>query len=330
MRSVLVLVALILATGAAFYVVWMNRASEKIVTAVIPIAIAALIGVGLTVFVFGGQPPLTVKFPAVFLYQFSDKAPFAAPDRPMLNSLFEVPELQRDHPERMADETSGATLYHHLLQKAIIDILAQHHRFSWETDISRFDMGMIEEMAGPSPDASGPSTKLSLEELQQLLKDNRFRDSRFMQPELTLPRGTNARIKAPVTSATAGEEGEIVFENDFVHLSITTRFSSWGRTLGPYRLISGYTQEKDSEFQRAEYLITIKAEFNRLRSGHPDMSRYRKWVEQIVSELETSLDEQVIWAKTKDNYVFRKQLQQFGGVDLGPERPHTLNPPEYH
>ena len=88
MRPVLVLAALILATGVAFYVVWMNRASEKIVTAVIPIAIAALIGVGLTVFVFGGQPPLTVKFPAVFLYRSSDKAPWTPPARPMLNSLF--------------------------------------------------------------------------------------------------------------------------------------------------------------------------------------------------------------------------------------------------
>ena len=306
MRPVLVLAALILATGVAFYVVWMNRASEKIVTAVIPIAIAALIGVGLTVFVFGGQPPLTVKFPAVFLYRSSDKAPWTPPARPMLNSLFEVPELQRDHPERIADDTSGATLYHHLLQKAIIDILAQHHRGGWETDISRFDMGMIEEMAGPSPDASAPSMKLSFEEIKQLLKENRFHDSRFMQPELTLPRGTRVRIKAPEINSTVGEEGEIVLDNDFVCMSIKTRQSSWMRSLGPYRWIFGYTREKDSEFQRAEYLITIKAEFKRLRSGHPEMSKYKHWVEQIVSELQTALDEQIIWAKTKENYVFMK------------------------
>ena len=60
------------------------------------------------------------------------------------------------------------------------------------------------------------------------------------------------------------------------------------------------------------------------------MSKYKHWVEQIVSELQTALDEQIIWAKTKENYVFMKQLQQFGGVDLGPERPPNLNPPEYH
>ena len=229
----------------------------------------------------------------------------------------------------MADDTSGATLYHHLLQKAIIDILAQHHRHAWETDISRFDIGTVEEMSGPSPNASAPGMKLSFEEIKQLLKNNRFQDSRFMQPELTLPRRTKVRIKAPEINSTAGEEGEIVFENDFVHLSIKTRFSSSMRSLGPYRLIFGYTSDKDNEFQRAEYLITINAEFNRLRSGHPEMSKYKHWVEQVASELQTALDEQVIWAKTKENYVFVKQLQQFG-VDLGPERPPTLNPPEYH
>jgi hypothetical protein len=95
-------------------------------------------------------------------------------------------------------------------------------------------------------------------------------------------------------------------------------------SLGPYRLILGYTSDKDNEFQRAEYLITINAEFNRLRSGHPEMSKYKHWVEEVVSELQTALDEQVIWAKTKENYVFVKQLQQFG-VDLGPERPPTSN-----
>jgi len=157
MRSVLVLAALILATVVTFYVVWMNRASEKIVTAVIPIAIAALIGVWLTVFIFAGQPPLTLNFPAVFLYRSSDKAPWTPPTRPMLYSLSEVPELQKDHPERMADDTSGATLYHHLLQKAIIDILAQHHRHAWKTDISRFDIGVVEEMGVASPNAEAAS-----------------------------------------------------------------------------------------------------------------------------------------------------------------------------
>jgi hypothetical protein len=328
MRSALLMV-LLMATLIAFYFVWMNRASEKIISAVIPIGIAALTAVGLTVFVFGGQPPVTVKFPAVFLYQSSDRYPFTPPSRPLLNSLFEVPELHKNHPDRMLDETSGATLYHHLLQKAIFDVLVMHHSGGWETEINRFDMGMIEEMSGPSPDASAPSLKLSIDNLNRLLKGNRFGDSRLIQLTLSLPPGTHVEVRAPEANPVAGEEGEIVFENDYVRLSIKTRFSSRMSSLGPYRLMLGYTWEKDREFQRAEYLITVKAEFSRLRSGHPDMPKYKHWIDQIVSELQNALDEQAIWAQTKSNYFYSKQLQQFGAVDTGPDRPLTLSPPEF-
>jgi hypothetical protein len=329
MKAVLLLVLLIVATGFAFYLVWMNRGSEKIVTAVIPIAIAALIGVALAVFVFGGEAPITVKFPAVFLFRALDKAPWVPPSRPVLQSLFEVPELQKDHPELMSDDTQGATLYHHLLQKVIIDILCQHHQFAWETDISRFDIGFVEEKSGPSASAA-PSTQLSGAQIQQLLRGNRFAQSRYAPMKLALPRGKALSIKIPQNDLTLVEEGEIVLANDFVHLSITTRFSQWMRSLGPYRLVLGYSWEQDKEFHRAAYLVTIHAEFNRLRSGHPDMPKYKNWVDQIISELQTALDEQLIWAKTKENYLFTKQLEQFGAIEVQPaNRPLTLNPPEY-
>jgi hypothetical protein len=60
------------------------------------------------------------------------------------------------------------------------------------------------------------------------------------------------------------------------------------------------------------------------------MPKYKNWVEQIISELQTGLDEQLIWAKTKENYLFTKQLQQFGAVEQTGTRPLTLNPPEFH
>jgi len=329
MKAIIILVTLIAATAGVFYVVWMNRASEKIVTTVIPIAIVALVGVLITVFVFGGEPPVVKKFPVLFLFRRSDKAPWTPPDRPLLLSLFEVPELMKNHPELMDDSTEGATLYHHLLQRAMIDIIARHHRSSWETEIDRFEIGGgTEEFSGPVPGAIEPSVKLSFDQIKEVLKGNRFAESPYMRPEITLQVGTSLKVTAPSNYGSGGEEGQILVTNDFVRLSIKTQYSSWMRSLGGYRLILGYSYDQDKEFATTQYLVSVEAEFNRLRSGHPKMSKYRRWVEQIVSEIQAELDEQVVWPKTRDAFTFRKQLQQFGSAEVL-ERPLTLNAPEY-
>jgi hypothetical protein len=329
MKAIFVLVTLIAATAVAFYVVWMNRASEKIVTTVIPIAIVALVGVLIAVFVFGGEPPVVKKFPVVFLFRRSDKAPWTPPDRPLLMSLFEVPELMKTHPELMGDNTEGATLYHHLLQRAMIDIIARHHRSSWETDIERFEIGSgTQEFSAPVPGATEPNVKVSFDQIKEALKGNRFAESPYMRPELALPVGTSLTVTVPTNNGSGAEEGQILLTNDFVRLSIKTQQSMWSRSLGGYRLILGYSYDQDQEFATTQYLVSVEAEFSRLRSGHPKMSKYRRWVEQMVSEIQTELDEQVVWSKTRDTFLFRKQLQQFGSVEV-PVRPLTLNAPEY-
>ncbi len=53
MKAVIILLVSGLLTASAFYLVWMNRASEKLLSAVIPVAVAALAGILVAVFVFG-------------------------------------------------------------------------------------------------------------------------------------------------------------------------------------------------------------------------------------------------------------------------------------
>jgi hypothetical protein len=327
MKAYSVLILLVIFTALAFYVVWMNRESEKIVTAVVPISVAALIGVFLTVFLFGGEAPVTAKFPAVFLFRISDRAPLAPPDRPQLLSLFEVPTLGAEHPELIQDNDNGATLYHHFLQKAIIDTLRFRYASTWETEVVDFKTGMGQQQASqPAPDATEPSTTLTAAEITTLLKGNRFAGVDFVTlPQIALPPGSTLKIRAPHTANAVPFEGEIILKNEFVTLEIKTAHVSWMRSLGGYRVMMGYSWEQDREFASAQYVVTIRAQFDRLRSGHPKMSKYKRWVHQIVSELRAQFDEQVVWSDTRENYVFRKQLEQFSGVAI-PTPPPFLAP----
>jgi len=327
MKALIVLIVLIVATGLAFYVVWMNRESEKIVTAVVPISVAALIGVFLSVFLFGGEPAVTARFPTVFLYRVSDLQPLAPPDRPLLNSLFEVPTLAAKQPELAKDKESGAALYHELLQKAIIDKLASTFPHSWEVDIADFKTGMGQQLTvQPAQDATEPSTKLTLSELDALLKGNRFAGTYATpSPGLALPLGSSMTIASPHTAPSGMLEGRIAIKNAFVTLTISTGYSLWMRSLGGYRVLMGYSWEQEQDFASAQYIVEVRAQFSRLRSGHPNMPKYKKWVSQIISALRADLDEQVLWSQTRENYLFRKELERVSGV-VTPLRPSFLGP----
>ena len=73
-------------TGFAFVVVatlfafvWMNRGSEKVITAVIPIAVAAIVAIGLSIAVFGVEPSMSEVFPTTFTYRIDTRMPADLP-----------------------------------------------------------------------------------------------------------------------------------------------------------------------------------------------------------------------------------------------------------
>lgn len=295
---------------AAFYVVWMNRASEKIITAVLPISAAALIGIFMAVFVFGGQTATTIQFPAMFIFESPENLPVSIPFRPTQMSLWLVPLLKKNNPELMKDDDQGTTLYHHLLQKAIVETLAFRYGSTWKANIIRYDVSTGKsEQYGAAEDASGPSEKISREQLEHLMTENRFaRVSTPMVQELNLPPGTSIKVSAPHFDPKLGQVSSIILDNDFIRITIETRASNWGVLFGGYRLIMGQANDTNTNLRQASYDVKIRREYKRLRTGHPEMPAYTAWADQVTEELQREFDEQRIWAKSKEDYIFSRQL----------------------
>ncbi len=310
MRSVLILTTLVIATLCAFYVVWMNRASEKIITAVIPISIAALVGVFMAVFVFGGERAETIEFPTTLIYRTSDNLPVGMPFRPLSQTLFLVPQLKQSSPDMLKDDANGMILYHHFLQRSIIETLALRYGHSWETKIVRFETSAGNRMTwGPSGDVGGSQKVIPWSEIEQDLHDNRFAHVRTLfNNGLVVPPDTTLAIQAPHTDAKIGEASSITLDNPFLRITIQTSLSDWGVLFGGYRLMLGESNDTNTDLRQASFVITIKKEFKHLRTGHPDMPRYKAWAQQIAEELQADYDEQRIWSKAKEDYLFSKQL----------------------
>jgi hypothetical protein len=312
MKAYAIFFVLVSVTSIAFYVVWMNRASEKIITAVLPISVAALIGIFMAVFVFGGQAATTVQFPAMLIFKAPENIPVALPFRPVQTSLFLVPLLAKTHPEVMRDTVNdgGVTLYHHLLQKSIIEALSLRYSSSWRAKIIRYDTSTGNSTQYGQADAvGGPSRKITKDEMATLLTGNRFAKlHNGITEDLVLPPGTNIQIQPPHNDPKLGQVSSITLDNDFMRVTIETRSSSWGFLFGGYRLILGQVSDTNTDLREATFEITIKHEFKRLRTGHPEMPQYKAWAGQLTEEIQREFDEQKIWAKTKEDYAFAKQL----------------------
>lgn len=310
MKSYSVLALLIIATAIAFYIVWMNRASERIISAVVPISAAALLGVYMSVFVFGGEAPQTIEFPATFIFRGSDKLPALLPFRQVNTALFLVPQLRQSNPKLLEDDADGMVIYHHLLQRAIIETLAARYASSWETNIQRFDTSVGNELtAGPAQGAALPQERVSEGVLEHAMGGNRFAHTHtIFNRGLVLPPRTTLEIQPPRSDAKLGEISLITLDNPFVCVTVQTRAAQWGLLFGGYRLMLGQANDTDTDLRQATYAVEIKTEFKRLRTGHPDMPRYKTWAEQLARELQLEYDEERIWAKAKEDYLFSKQL----------------------
>lgn len=322
MRTVVLLLVVIAAIALAVYLVVQNRASEKILTAVIPITVAATVGIFLSVFVFGGQPALTLVFPVSFQYQLKSKMPANLPwalrNRRFHDFVMPPAALAQKHPEYFSDAADGHVLYHELLQLGIVEWMSLHYHNSWESEAMTFELPSGRYgMMGPSEGATKSSKFLSKVDLEMLMNGNRFAESHVGIPlKIALPPGTDTKIVPPKS-----DSGEIILQNGFCTLSIRTTFSSYLTGIGALGSLAGLTQDQDRELGTANYLVRITATYNRYRSGHPDMPLYVTWATGIAEGLKDQFDEEQIWSRTKADYIFSKQVEQFGPArDAPPPR----------
>jgi len=308
-----------LLTGLAFYLVWMNRASEKILGAIIPVAVAALAGIIMAVFVFGGEPAISIVFPSSFQYRLPSKMPPNLPlvltNRRFSQAQFAPSMLYKIHPEFFTDpaDPEGQSLYHHLLQRAIIDWMGLTYSGTWQVEMLQFDLPIGREgRFEPIQGASEKSEILSTEQIEKLLQGNKFVGIHAgIPPRIALPPGTKLKITPPQSKSGFLEAGEILLENDFCSISIKTLASSWFRGIGSYKRLAGISDEDSQKLATANYTVRMNVRFDRLRSNHPKMALYKTWASQLSEGLRGQFDEQGIWSKTKEDFTFSQLKGEF-------------------
>ena len=286
----------------------MNRDSEKVVTTLF-LGVTALIGVLMAVALFGSEPPIRKVFSTPIMIDAKTRLPFEALPYPALPVVptIEAREKMKAHPELIPDpktDSFAQTLYHHLLQRAIVYWLEEKYPKTWEADV--FPMNLGESSGYMFQSKQVPSRLYSASELTAKMVDNKFSDmtgpfGATKDFGLAVPEGTELDFSAPHMDAAGGEVSTLKLRNWFCTITIETRKSMSMVGAGSYRMILNMTQDHAQEaIKTNSYTVPISASFNRFLAGHPEMPKYKKWASDIANGLEAQFDERVMWSKSKE------------------------------
>jgi hypothetical protein len=230
------LVALILVCAIVSAGLWLNRGSEKIVTAFC-LGLAAMIAASASVLIFGAPEPIHKAFSTKTMIEGQSYIPaeFVGFSAIPLADLLRVRDELTSHPELgEPEDKSGATLYHHALQRALVSWLQQKYLKSWETEILPYDFG--EAHGYVFTYKSTPTTNYGADQLTRRMAGNKFA---HLQPfgqnlGLAVPPGTEMAITPPHHDERLGEFGKITFTNRYATITIETREAGFQTGVGSY------------------------------------------------------------------------------------------------
>jgi hypothetical protein len=300
----------------AVWIVYLNRASEKIVSAALPIAAAAVLALCLSVFVFGADPPQAARFEVSYTINMDDKKP--SPEVVICKqngefSLQAMDEVSTLHPEFLKNprDTNAIQLYNHLLQWEIMRRISIMFSKHWQTEIITLNRYNARFNSVES-NADREVNMVSSAEIRAILNDNKFSffSSAYDQAvpfQIAVPPNTSVRVLAPVDSFKAGENfGQIEFAVDkspilgpLYTIRITTRPMATGQGTYGYRKFAGLSLSQERALFTYVYEVKVDTETSRFRSGSPMLAAYKQWKERMVDALRDQLDEDRIYERNR-------------------------------
>jgi len=121
------------------------------------------------------------------------------------------------------------------------------------------------------------------DDLHRLLKD--FSES-YILKKMTVPPKTDLKI------TTATNEWTFKLINPFSEVAISVYYRGASTGLGDYKWLLGYDERKSEEYYSAHFEVSCVARFEKTRSLHPEMKKYRRWAETMFAEVQYQLDDE--------------------------------------
>jgi len=293
------------------WLAWENRASEKIAVNIPSAALLAVIGLLATLLFSLKSEVKNERFPTEYIVNPENMTEFHCDFFPAVlkysdpgfgigysaafTSLGMVVKTEPALVENR-DDASLLHLYRDVLLRVVVDILSFTFVKSWDADPAthRLPTGThTQYQAATDPPRQG--MRITRDEIASRFPSCRLIKSDFLY-FLNLPPKTQlSGIRNPESTA-------IQLENKFVSVHILLKERGVEKGVGTFQALCRLENDQVSRYRVLSYVIELSAVFSPLRAEHPDMPLYKRWVDNMFSELKR-LDSEQRWADLQREYI---------------------------
>jgi len=181
--------------------------------------------------------------------------------------------------------------YHNIILIRLLDQFFWMYSARWDTNVYsvRRGMGELKESYVDSEDTPPNCDRLNWTDLFNDGQQSNFHD---LLSAFSNINETKVPPKTKIRFVIREHKKEILLRNPFVKVTITVNKSGGSSGLGDYKWLLGYINDRTgNEFWSAHFRVTCSAKFAKLKSGHPDMPKYKQWVRVLFGEVQYLLDE---------------------------------------
>jgi len=291
------------------YLIYLNRAHAKIQEAII-VAITGVLAVVFGVVFFGTKnKEIDKNIATVSFVSLEQKKPvfFTAPIllHYFMNQGIIWADFERNHSneaknlmEALPKNMDGLEMLADLQAVALIYYLGQSYHFNWDMIYTKKVLPGFISKRGMALNTDPKDKKVfSSKKLVQIFKQNKFCESLQQIHQLTLPKNTNLKY---IPYSKENKKCQILISKRFAfEITITLYFSSYSAGIGKVADYIGLTEptnvwhvnwEERDKFGTAVVTIECYAKFFTLKSGNPEVQRYKRWIENLFDNLYEEFD----------------------------------------
>ena len=287
--------------AATAWLVALNYNSEKVMQSFLTAAAVGTLGVLITILYGLDDDIRKVEFPALFTYEKISLTPLGVsrnlgylPPSEKWAAMY-LSEIEKVHPEAFTKEKSqpGMDMYGDIALRLVFDSL--HDRFGiWDVKVIK-TLPWLGEQIGGYDEHSPKSHLIPWGELSaQFPNSYAIRIPPSNRPEIALPPNTRLSSKDERFSTGGFQKITLFLVNDFVNLEIVIKLRGGSIHTGVYGFLPTIPND-DVHLWTASYHISMKAELNKYRSGHPQMPKYQAWTDNVFEAVRDRLDSQRHW-----------------------------------
>jgi hypothetical protein len=297
------------------YIGFQNRNLESLRSKVIPAIAIAVVGALFTIWFSLESKKIELKFTSTVFFHKSDKNPLDAHyqnshkfgghqfDIELLNFIANYMGQDQELSKAVfgKDEDKIKEFYHNMVFIKLLARFFWMYADWWDIGINSVRRGNAVETEVSAIEPKLPCSTLEWKDFLETINaegdfhqllSNYSKDC-FIK-KMTVPPETK------VGFVTSKYGKTLVLTNPFVRVYITINRHSGSIGLGDYQWLLNYDNKQNEEFWSEHFEVSCKAEFEKFRSGHPKMPRYKRWIETMFTEVQDQLDDERRLKRSRD------------------------------